>query len=32
MEVLKGFKLKWNKYSQGNSSEKLVNYLFNREV
>lgn len=27
-EVLTEFKLKWNKYSQGNSSEKLVNYLF----
>lgn len=27
-EVLTEFKLKWSKYSQGNSSEKLVNYLF----
>ncbi|WP_141501756.1 CDP-glycerol glycerophosphotransferase family protein [Bacillus wiedmannii] len=27
-EVLTEFKLKWNQYSQGNSSEKLVNYLF----
>ncbi|WP_141531685.1 CDP-glycerol glycerophosphotransferase family protein [Bacillus cereus] len=28
-EVLTEFKLKWNQYSLGNSSEKLVNYLFN---
>ncbi|PGC26948.1 CDP-glycerol--glycerophosphate glycerophosphotransferase [Bacillus wiedmannii] len=27
-EILTEFKLKWNQYSQGNSSEKLVNYLF----
>lgn len=27
-EVLTEFKLRWNQYSQGNSSEKLVNYLF----
>lgn len=29
MEKLNDFNLDWNKYSQGNSSENLVNYLFN---
>lgn len=32
LETVANFNMEWNKYSQGNSSEKLINYLFSSKM
>lgn len=32
LKIVANFNMEWNKYSQGNSSEKLVNYVFGNKM